>query len=87
VIYIIYIHIPHYLQQWKRRAKRLATHGAPKNLDSMKYLGSKAIVSLQRNNIPITPVAKSEPVSRLANVPTPVYKVRACPMHVNTSFL
>lgn len=61
--------------QWKRRAKRLATHGAPKNLDSMKYLGSKAIVSLQRNNIPITPVAKSEPVSRLANVPTPVYKI------------
>ena len=57
-------------QQWNRKAKRLATHGAPKTADSLKYLGTKAIASLQRNNC--LPEQSSSPKPAEEPEPTPV---------------
>ncbi|XP_067937575.1 HMG domain-containing protein 4-like isoform X2 [Watersipora subatra] len=68
--------------QWNRKAKRLATHGTPKTEDSLKYLGSKAIASLQRNNClseqatPVKEPTATAPkhITAQTNL-TPVYKV------------
>ena len=66
-----------FMQQWKRKAKRLATHGAPKNnagAESLKYLGSKAIASLKRNNLPIPATSGKQPAKSVTSAP-PVFKV------------
>lgn len=40
-----------YLQNWKRKAKRLATHGvSKKNADALTYVGSKGMVALRKKH-------------------------------------
>ena len=59
------------------KSKAISNAWCPKNnagAESLKYLGSKAIASLKRNNLPIPATSGKQPAKSVTSAP-PVFKV------------